>query len=84
MSTTQMLYDMITEMSEEEKKALLLLLRAPKARKQKAEDVDAVMGILHEYANPDLISLEKSASEEEAEEQERNFWEDYKNETPRC
>ena len=78
MSTTQMLYQAIAELSEEEKKALLLLLQASKNRKQKEDEVDAVMGILHEYANPDLIPLEKNASEEAAEEQEKIFWSEYR------
>lgn len=73
MSTTQMLYDVITEMTEEEKRALLLILRTSRQKKQREEDVDAVMGILHNYANPDLISLEKNAIEEEAAEQEEKL-----------
>jgi len=76
MSTTQMLYDVITEMTEEEKRALLLILRTPRQKKQREEDVDAVMGILHNYANPDLIPLEKTAWEQAAVEKHVRFLEE--------
>lgn len=75
MSTRERLHSIIDEMSVDQMEAWLVILEASR-RKQAAVEVDSVMGILHQYANPDLIPLEKDAWAEAASEKEKKFWEE--------
>ena len=83
MSTKEMVYSMIDRMSEEQLNALFVLLSGTfheeKPKADIIEQVDAVCGILHEYANPDLIPFEKDAWAEAAVERERRVLEEMNN-----
>lgn len=85
MSTKEMVHSMIDRMSEEQVKALFVVLGGTipdeKPETNISDEVDAVCGILHEYANPDLIPLEnEEAWAEAAAERERRILEEMKNE----
>ncbi len=84
MSTREQLNSRMNLLNEAQLKALLALIDTmiPEPKQHlKDTEVDSVMGILHEYANPDLISQEKDVWAEAASKKETNFWEDYHNET---
>lgn len=62
MSTREQLNSRMNFLTESQLKALLALIDTmiPTQEQQlKNAEVDSVMGILHEYANPDLISQEE-------------------------
>lgn len=84
MSTREQLNSRMNYLTESQLKALLALIDTmiPASEHHlKNTDVDSVMGILHEYANPDLIPQEKDAWAEAVSKKEENFWEGYHNET---
>ena len=80
MSTKEKVYNIIDRMNEEQLNALFVILsgtvQEEKPQTNIRDQVDAVCGILHEYANPDLIPFEKDAWAEAAAEEERRFWEE--------
>ena len=85
MSTKEKVYSIIDSMNEEQLNALFVILSGTvheeKTKANIVEQVDAVMGILHEYANPDLIPFEnEEAWAEAAVERERRILEEMKNE----
>ena len=85
MSTREMVQSIIDHMNEEELKALFVVLnrRIPDEKPETniRDQVDAVCGILHEYANPDLIPFESEEPwAEAAAEKERRILEEMKNE----
>ena len=61
MSTKERLHLMIDDMTEEQANALFIVLGVSNSANSGGDDVDAVMGILHDAANPDLIPLEEGA-----------------------
>ena len=78
MSTIETAYSMMSRLDEEQLNALIVILRGmtkeemPKPKKSAA----SLCGILHEYANPDLIPLEKTAWEQAAVEKHVRFLEE--------
>ena len=80
MSTKEKVYNIIDRMNEEQLNALFVILSGTvheeKPQANIRDQVDAVCGILHEYANPELIPFEKDAWAEAAAEEERQFWEE--------
>lgn len=84
MSTKEKVYNIIDRMNEEQLNALFVILsgtvQEEKPQANIRDQVDAVCGILHEYANPDLIPFEKDAWAEAAAEEERRFWEEMNSE----
>ena len=81
MSTKEKVHSMVDSLNEEQIRALFVILdgmiheEKPKAKKTAA----SIRGILHEYANPDLIPFEKDAWPEAAVEKHRRFLEEEKN-----
>lgn len=63
MSTKERLHLMIDDMTEEQANALFIVLGVSSAADNESDDVDAVRGILHSAANPELIPLEEGAWE---------------------
>ena len=63
MSTKERLHIMIDDMTEEQANALFIVLGVANDTDNESDDVDAVRGILHNCANPDLIPLEEGAWE---------------------
>lgn len=61
MSTKEMLYTMIDELTERQ---MLELIDFMKSRKKKGKPAAAVMGALAEYADSSLIPLEEKSWEE--------------------
>lgn len=65
MSTKEMLYNIIENMTEEQMQAWLVVLGGT-ASQSSNDDVDALCGILHDAADPNLVQSEKSAWERAA------------------
>lgn len=68
MSTRELLYTMIDGLTEQQMQGLIMLLSGKENKsdpKSYRDEVYSVMGGLSEYANPDLIPLEKDAWEME-------------------
>lgn len=63
MSTKELLYAMIDRLTEEQMQGLIMLLSGKVSSQTYHDEVYSVMGGLSEYANPDLIPLEKDAWE---------------------
>ncbi len=63
MSTKELLYTMIDELTEQQMQGLIMLLSGKENSKSYRDEVSSAMGRLAEYANPDLIPLEKDAWE---------------------
>ncbi len=63
MSTKELLYTMIDELTEQQMQGLIMLLSGKENSKSYRDEVSSAMGSLAEYANPDLIPLEKGAWE---------------------
>ena len=61
MSTKERVHTIVDRLSEEQLNALLVILGSVDNSDNNDNDVDAVMGILHDAANPDLIPLEEGA-----------------------
>lgn len=72
MSTKELLYTMIDELTEQQMQGLIMLLSGKSSPQSYRDDVYSVMGSLHEYANPDLIPLEKDAWEMEVKSKYEN------------
>ena len=80
-----MVYRMIDRMSEEQLNALFVILDGmthdDKSKTNIRDEVNSICGILHEYANPDLIPFENEETwAEAAVERERRILEEMKNE----
>lgn len=60
MSTKELLYAIIDKMTEEQMKALIVILNHNEQHTNKVP-IDDIAGRLHKYANPGLIPLEKEA-----------------------
>ncbi len=65
MSTKELLYTMIDRLTEQQMQGLIMLLSGKENPKSYRDEVYGAMGGLAEYANPDLIPLEKDAWEME-------------------
>lgn len=63
MSTKEKVHTIVDRLSEEQLNALLVILGSVDNSDSDDNDVDAVRGILHDCANPDLIPLEEGAWE---------------------
>lgn len=63
MSTKERVHTIVDRLSEEQLNALLVILGSVDKSDNNDNDVDAVRGILHNAANPDLIPLEEGAWE---------------------
>ena len=72
MSTKERLHLLIDSMTEEQANALFIVLGVSSAADNESDDVDAVRGILHDAANPELIPLEEGAWERAAAERYGN------------
>lgn len=79
MSTREVIYRDIAFFTDEQIEELAIFVNQIKNR-QSADEVDALCGIFHDAANPDLIPLEKTAWEQAAAENEKTFWESYSDE----
>lgn len=79
MSTREVIYRDIAFFTDEQIEELAIFVKQIKNR-QTADEVDALCGIFHDAANPDLIPLEKTAWEQAAAENEKVFWESYSDE----
>lgn len=79
MSTREIAYNLIDNMTEEQLKTFFALFGG-KQIQDNAEKVKSVRGIFAKAANPDLIPLEKTAWEQAAAENERTFLESYSDE----
>lgn len=60
MSTRERLDSLIDKMTEEQMEALIIILKQYELPVKKVS-IDDVAGCLHQYANPELIPLEKEA-----------------------
>lgn len=84
MSVKERAYNIIDNLSEEQLKDFIAMFEnlysVSDKNRQAADEVDALCGIFHDAANPDLIPLEKTAWEQAAAENERAFRESYSNE----
>lgn len=79
MSTREGIYRDIAFFTDEQIEELAIFVKQIKNR-QIADEVDALCGIFHDAANPDLIPLEKTAWEQAAAENEKTFRESYSDE----
>lgn len=79
MSTREIAYNLIDNMTEEQLETFFALFGG-KQIQDNTEKVKSVRGIFAKVANPDLIPLEKTAWEQAAAENERNFLESYSDE----
>lgn len=71
MSTKEMLYSIIDNMSEEQMRVWLTVLGGVPHQKNQNE-IEALCGVLHDAANPELISSEKDAWKRAAAEKQMN------------
>ncbi|MCM1168043.1 MAG: hypothetical protein NC401_18830 [Ruminococcus sp.] len=69
MSTKERLYTLIEELDERQ---MLEIIGFITSRKKKGRSAASVVGILSEYANPDLVPLEKGAWERAAIQKHEN------------
>lgn len=79
MSTREVIYRDIAFFTDEQIEELAVFVNQIKNRRT-ADEVDALCGIFHDAANPDLIPLEKTAWEQAAAENEKTFRESYSDE----
>lgn len=79
MSTREVIYRDIAFFTDEQIEELAVFVKQIKNR-HTADEVDALCGIFHDVANPELIPLEKTAWEQAAAENEKAFWENYSDE----
>ena len=81
MSTREMLYQDIAFLTDEQVEELAEFVKKIKQRKENdADEVDALCGIFHDAANPDLIPFEKNAWAEAAAEKHLHILEEMKHE----
>ena len=82
MSTKELAYSMIDRLNEEQLDALVVILKGlfHEPKESNSSDVDSVMGILHEYADPSKVPLEKEVWADAAAEHEKEFWEELNDE----
>ncbi len=81
MSTREIAYQMIDALDEEQLITVVTFINNLKQEKQNVSDeVDALCGIFHDVANPNLIPLEKNAWEQAAVEKHIKFLEEMKRE----
>lgn len=83
MSTREWAYSMIEELTEEEFNALMAIVQVMHKNSQEKKsksNIHSLKGILHEYADPSKIPLEKTAWAEAAAEKHLKFLEEMKNE----
>lgn len=82
MSTREWAYNMIEELTEEEFNALMAIVKVMHKNSQKKpkSNISSLKGILHEYADPSKIPLEKTAWAEAATEKHLKFLEEMKDE----
>lgn len=79
MSTREIAYQMIDGLDEEQLITVVTFINNLKQERQNVGDeVDALCGIFHDVANPDLIPLEKTAWEQAAVEKHIRFLEEMK------
>ena len=86
MSTREWSYSMIDELTDEAFNVIVYMMKIMPKKSQiasdDASDLDKIMGIFHDAADPHKISLEKTAWETAAVEKHLKFLEDMKNENP--
>ena len=84
MSTREMLYQDIAFLTDEQVEELAVIVKELRKRKKAnddiADEVDALCGIFHDAANPDLIPLEKEAWASAAAEKHLRILEEMKHE----
>lgn len=72
MSTKELLYTMIDKLTEQQMQDLIMLLSDKVSQKTYHDEVYSIMGGLNEYANLDLVPLEKDAWEIEVKSKYEN------------
>lgn len=78
MSTREIIYRDIAFFTDEQIEELATFVQQIKNKSvDSTDEVDKLCGIFHDAANPDLIPLEKTAWEQSAVENEKNFWKNY-------
>ena len=86
MAGRELAYNLIDELTEEQFHAVMVVLQSMHRENHTPENetdkLDSIMGILHEYADPSKIPLEKTAWAEAAAEKHLKFLEEMKNENP--
>ena len=83
MSAREWAYSMIDELADEEFNALMAIvqvMRKNSPNMKKKSNIKSLKGVLHKFADPSKIPLEKTAWESAAVEKHLKFLEDVKNE----
>lgn len=73
MSTKELAYSILDSLSEEQLKGFIMLFSESNPADSSKPKAETLKGALSEYANPDLIPLEKEAWANAAEEKHKNF-----------